>query len=256
MVDGWNYFYDVVKNVQDAETGEDLKRYAKFETPVLNISADSSVKLNVSLWGDYASDDLDKEHNYPEYQVNAIAAIVAFNPETGLYEEVERKHFDLDKKTWKNVECEFSKGYEDAKIVIYATDGPSVLYIDNLKVTQQLKKGDAFATCIECQPGLVDAKASVTLPADYAKKNIHQRVVAVNNHKSLFLNLEYNWYSGPSELQLIHEATSTAINDATADAAAVEVARYAVDGTQLAAPQKGVNIVRMSDGTTRKVVVK
>ena len=103
MVDGWNYFYDVVKNVQDAETGEDLKRYAKFETPVLNISADSSVKLNVSLWGDYASDDLDKEHNYPEYQVNAIAAIVAFNPETGLYEEVERKHFDLDKKAWKNV---------------------------------------------------------------------------------------------------------------------------------------------------------
>lgn len=256
MVDGWNYFYDVEKNVQDAETGEDLKRYAKFETPVLNISADSSVKLNVSLWGDYASDDLDKEHNYPEYQVNAIAAIVAFNPETGLYEEVERKHFDLDKKTWKNVECEFSKGYEDAKIVIYATDGPSVLYIDNLKVTQQLKKGDAFATCIECQPGLVDAKASVTLPADYAKKNIYQRVVAVNNHKSLFLNLEYNWYSGPSELQLIHEASETAINDAAADAAAVEVARYAVDGTQLAAPQKGVNIVRMSDGTARKVVVK
>ncbi|WP_288179409.1 hypothetical protein [Leyella stercorea] len=256
MVDGWNYFYDVEKNVQDTETGEDLKRYAKFETPVLNISADSSVKLNVSLWGDYASDDQDKEHNYPEYQVNAIAAMVVFNPETGLYEEVERKHFDLDKKTWKNVECEFSKGYEDAKIVIYATDGPSVLYIDNLKVTQQLKKGDAFATCIECQPGLVDAKASVTLPADYAKKNIYQRVVAVNNHKSLFLNLEYNWYSGPSELQLIHEASETAINDATADAAAVEVARYAVDGTQLAAPQKGVNIVRMSDGTARKVVVK
>ena len=100
------------------------------------------------------------------------------------------------------------------------------------------------------------AKGTVTLPADYAKKNIYQRVVAVNNHKSLFPDREYNWYSGPSELQLIHEATETAINDAAADAAAVEVARYAVDGTQLAAPQKGVNIVRMSDGTARKVVVK
>lgn len=256
MVDGWFYFYDVKQNVQDAETGEDIKGYARLETPVLNFSADSSVKLKVSLWGDYASDDQDKEHNYPEYQVNAIAAMVAFNPATGLYEEVERKHFDLDKKAWKDVECEFSKGYEDAKIVIYATDGPSVLYIDNLKVTQQLKKGDAFATCIDCQPGVMGTTASVQLPADYAKKNIYQRVIAVNKHKSLFLNREYNWYSGPSELQLIHEATSTAINDATADAAAVEVARYAVDGTQLAAPQKGVNIVRMSDGTTRKVVVK
>lgn len=256
MVDGWFYFYDVKQNVQDTETGEDIKGYARLETPVLNFSADSSVKLKVSLWGDYASDDLDKEHNYPEYQVNAIAAIVAFNPETGLYEEVERKHFDLDKKAWKDVECEFSKGYEDAKIVIYATDGPGVLYIDNLKVTQQLKKGDAFATCIKCQPGVIGTTVDVQLPADYAKKNIYQRVVAVNKHKSLFLNREYNWYSGPSELQLIHEATETAINDAAADAVAVEVARYAVDGTQLAAPQKGVNIVRMSDGTTRKVVVK
>ena len=109
MVDGWFYFYDVKQNVQDAETGEDIKGYARLETPVLNFSADSSVKLKVSLWGDYASDDQDKEHNYPEYQVNAIAAMVAFNPATGLYEEVERKHFDLDKKAWKDVECEFSK---------------------------------------------------------------------------------------------------------------------------------------------------
>ena len=220
MVDGWFYFYDVKQNVQDAETGEDIKGYARLETPVLNFSADSSVKLKVSLWGDYASDDQDKEHNYPEYQVNAIAAMVAFNPATGLYEEVERKHFDLDKKAWKDVECEFSKGYEDAKIVIYATDGPSVLYIDNLKVTQQLKKGDAFATCIECQPGVMGTTTSVQLPADYAKKNIYQRVIAVNKHKSLFLNREYNWYSGPSELQLIHEATSTATSTAAASAVA------------------------------------
>lgn len=35
-----------------------------------------------------------------------------------------------------------------------------------------------------------------------------------------------------------------------------EVARYTVDGKRIAAPQKGINIVRMSDGSTRKVVVK
>ena len=37
---------------------------------------------------------------------------------------------------------------------------------------------------------------------------------------------------------------------------AVEVARYSIDGTQLSAPQHGLNIVKMSDGTTRKVMVK
>ena len=35
-----------------------------------------------------------------------------------------------------------------------------------------------------------------------------------------------------------------------------EVARYTVDGKRIAAPQKGINIIRMSDGSTRKVVVK
>ena len=37
---------------------------------------------------------------------------------------------------------------------------------------------------------------------------------------------------------------------------ATETARYALDGKRLNAPQKGVNIIRMSDGTTRKVIVR
>lgn len=35
-----------------------------------------------------------------------------------------------------------------------------------------------------------------------------------------------------------------------------EVARYTIDGKRISAPQKGLNIIRMSDGSTRKVVVK
>ena len=35
-----------------------------------------------------------------------------------------------------------------------------------------------------------------------------------------------------------------------------EVARYSIDGSKLNAPAKGINIVKMSDGTTRKVVVE
>ena len=50
--------------------------------------------------------------------------------------------------------------------------------------------------------------------------------------------------------------TSSGINNAVvSDENAVEVARYALDGTKLSAPTKGVNIIKMSDGTTRKVVV-
>lgn len=37
---------------------------------------------------------------------------------------------------------------------------------------------------------------------------------------------------------------------------ATESARYSTDGTRLASPQKGINIIRMSDGTVKKVLVK
>lgn len=37
---------------------------------------------------------------------------------------------------------------------------------------------------------------------------------------------------------------------------AVEVARFTADGKRISAPQKGINIIRMSDGSTRKIVVK
>ncbi|MBQ9677997.1 MAG: hypothetical protein IJV44_07660 [Prevotella sp.] len=43
-------------------------------------------------------------------------------------------------------------------------------------------------------------------------------------------------------------------NDKTNDVH--EVARYNMQGRRLAVPEKGINIVRMSDGTTRKVFVK
>lgn len=49
---------------------------------------------------------------------------------------------------------------------------------------------------------------------------------------------------------------STGIEDVTTGSEATVVARYNVNGVQIAAPMKGINIVKMSDGTTRKVLVK
>lgn len=49
---------------------------------------------------------------------------------------------------------------------------------------------------------------------------------------------------------------TTGVDAVEAGGGAVEVARYAADGQQLAAPAKGLNIVRMSDGSIRKVMVR
>lgn len=48
----------------------------------------------------------------------------------------------------------------------------------------------------------------------------------------------------PSKIEVVESDTAT------------EVARYTIDGRALSAPQAGVNIVKMSDGTVKKVLVK
>lgn len=49
---------------------------------------------------------------------------------------------------------------------------------------------------------------------------------------------------------------TTGIENVNNNTEATVVARYNVNGVQIAAPVKGINIVKMSDGTTRKVLVK
>lgn len=48
----------------------------------------------------------------------------------------------------------------------------------------------------------------------------------------------------------------TAISGITGESVARETSRYAADGTRLAGPQRGMNIVKYDDGTVRKVMVR
>ncbi len=49
---------------------------------------------------------------------------------------------------------------------------------------------------------------------------------------------------------------TTGIGDITSEADSTPVARFSVDGRQLSAPQKGLNIIKTADGRTLKVLVK
>ena len=54
---------------------------------------------------------------------------------------------------------------------------------------------------------------------------------------------------------VVNVTTADGIQGAVSDGA-VEVARFNADGKRISASQKGLNIIRMSDGTVRKVIVK
>lgn len=59
-----------------------------------------------------------------------------------------------------------------------------------------------------------------------------------------------------AETSFVVSVTSTVGVDDISTDGAVEVSRFSVDGKRVSASQKGISIIRMSDGTTRKVVVK
>jgi hypothetical protein len=59
-----------------------------------------------------------------------------------------------------------------------------------------------------------------------------------------------------SKITVIFTTEATGIDGVEAAGSNEEVARYTLDGRKLSAPQKGVNIVKYADGSTKKVVVE
>ena len=89
-----------------------------------------------------------------------------------------------------------------------------------------------------------NAVAYVSLPYMLEKDNAEQWAMSADN---VWVNQCY--------LYEIKEGDITGIESIGTSSNAKVVARYSVDGTKIIAPQKGINILKMSDGTTRKVVV-
>lgn len=67
--------------------------------------------------------------------------------------------------------------------------------------------------------------------------------------------MDYFLAKGWDEFENIVEFDPTGIDAVPTNNGAKEVSRYTVDGQQLSVPTKGLNIVKYSDGTTRKVMV-
>ena len=98
--------------------------------------------------------------------------------------------------------------------------------------------------------GVVSSEYTLSMPTSTKIKSAikHDKVYVVAmvlDKKGAIINAAKSLVTG-----------STGIEDVTTGSEATVVARYNVNGVQIAAPVKGINIVKMSDGTTRKVLVK
>lgn len=80
-------------------------------------------------------------------------------------------------------------------------------------------------------------------------------VVTVDGKNYYNADLNNVWVNQCQFLEL-PKGQATAIKGVETSENATVVARYAADGSEISAPVKGINILKLSDGTTRKVVVK
>ena len=58
------------------------------------------------------------------------------------------------------------------------------------------------------------------------------------------------------KVQVYEKEKGVESNIKTVESYPDKMVRYNLDGRKLTYPQKGINIIRQSDGTTRKVIVK
>ena len=112
--------------------------------------------------------------------------------------------------------------------------------IDKVSTLAKPVEGKAFSAAVYTQLTDVETEMNglMTYDRDYIKVDM-DRVKAANDALSSVL-------SSSTGIDSIHRN----------DGMAVPVTRYNVAGQQISTPERGVNIVRYSDGTTRKIVVR
>ncbi len=65
----------------------------------------------------------------------------------------------------------------------------------------------------------------------------------------------YNAYKAADGWKDFRYIETTGITNTTADTQVKELYRYTIDGKRIDAPQKGINIIKYSDGTAKKVLI-
>ncbi|MCD8294001.1 MAG: Omp28-related outer membrane protein [Clostridia bacterium] len=105
---------------------------------------------------------------------------------------------------------------------------------------------------------------TVTLDSSWNADNMH--IVALISKDLAHWEddaLGGHWYYNDYDEMFVNNANMVKLGETTGiksvsftDSNVVEVSRYTIDGRQISSPVKGLNIVKMSDGTARKVIVK
>lgn len=142
---------------------------------------------------------------------------------------------------------------EDGIVAKQANQGAIIEdYVHNNVMRKALS--DTFGSAINWNGNTYSNTYSITLPAEWDAANMH--VVAFINRPAGSKAAINDVYVNNANTCRIGETSSGIDSPVTDKGNGTEVARYTIDGRRISKPVKGINIVRMSDGRTVKVIVR
>lgn len=237
--------------------------FNRFYIDDININSASRIALSLGYDEEYADQAADAFSQIIDMSNEAIPAFASIDLITG-YDAASRK---LSVK----VKSEAAEGFEqlvgDVAITVYLLeDGLVSKQLDggtwNLKFTHNHVVRDIltsyFGDAVTWTDGKAEMDFSTELDSDWDPEKME--VVAfigrpiILNGNTFETSLNDAFVLNTNKVSL---GGTTGIESVGMDNADVkEVARYTLDGVRINAPQKGVNIVKMSDGKVYKVIVK
>lgn len=148
-----------------------------------------------------------------------------------------------------------TNGVKESKLTLSNPDGIP-LFIDYIAMTQDLKKGDKIFTFM--------GTSNVADATTYDFSNLDGGLFGYYGYSVKAVRGEGKAaiYSEANDRMIVDLVSGnsftgvTSINGVADNNEVYEVARYSVDGKLLQQPCKGINIVRYSDGSTKKTIVR
>lgn len=229
QVPGWVGFYNALAQGMLCANGDGYYTGGTITTPMLDLSHGDECEVTLTAYGT-AGDILIIRADGTNYQIQF--------PEGGVIDGT----FVLP-VTASREQLEFFSYYSVP------------VGIDFIRVAQDLKQGDVVLTWLD--DATVDGDQTSYTFTDLYDYGFEYYAYDVTSH--FVMGHEETSSLTPSEIMIVDlegGVSYTGISEVAGSESVKEVARYSINGLQLQAPQKGINIVKMSDGTTRKVLVK